>query len=238
MSVFITKNALNEKLISSVNTTIDAYDRKRTIFVWLKRFLGIGLFFMLIGAAAGISIYAYSRFNGVISTEDLLTKSFIDALKNVKLRSDATGSVLVKSDPLKFSSDQLVKLDPNSVVKLDPSASIKVESEVVVAIPFDYLNINKTTTGQKPTLSNPQNTFVVFKSISYGKGKIYTGWNYQSSNQSKPDSEFCYYSEASTFNEVSADFFFAKNGQLSSNTKPPENFDTVDAIKYCFWFKG
>ena len=81
MSVFIPKNPLNEKLVSSVNATLDAYDRKRSTFIWLKRFLGIGLLCMLLGAAAGISIYAYSRFNGVLSTEDLLTRSFIEAIK-------------------------------------------------------------------------------------------------------------------------------------------------------------
>lgn len=238
MSIFIPKNSLNEKLVSALNSSIEAQNRKRSSYVLLKRFAGIGIFVMLFGIAGGIACYGYARFNGVLSTEEILTKSFIEALQNVKLQSVATGTVVAKSEPLKFIKDQYLKLEQNSTVKLSPESSIKVDSEVIVAMPFDYLGNKNNNQQQKNNLQPPTNSFVVFKTLEYNKGKIYTGWKYSSSTQSKPESQFCYYTEASSFNEINADYFFAENGRLMNNLKPPENFDTNDAMQFCIWFKG
>ena len=203
-----------------------------------KEALLIGLFVMFLGAASGIAFYAYAKFNGILTTDEILTKSFIEALQLVKLQSVATGSVEIKSEPLKFTSEQYLKIDPMSKVKLSPDATIKVDSEVIVAIPFEYLASRNSNAQQKSNFQTPTNSFVVFKALDYKKGKIFTGWKYLSSGQGKPESQFCYYTESSTFSEINADFFFAENGRVMSNLKPPENFDVSDAMQFCIWFRG
>jgi hypothetical protein len=127
-----------------------------------------------------------------------------------------------------------VTLAPNGTVRMEPSSTVKVPGSV-------NPDAHSTTAPPPVQAASPQNKvitqYTIFKTVSFDKGQVVTGWNFDNSNQIDPASQYCYYSEKSD-DLVQVRFELGKNGAMIENFKSRPGVDLIAAFHNCVWFPG
>jgi hypothetical protein len=76
-----------------------------------------------------------------------------------------------------------------------------------------------------------------FKTVSFDRGQVVTGWNFDNSDQINPAYQYCYYSERSD-ELVQVRTELGRNGAMMENLKPRPGVDLIAAYNNCVWFSG
>ncbi|MBV8906370.1 MAG: hypothetical protein JOZ22_22250 [Acidobacteriia bacterium] len=130
------------------------------------------------------------------------------------------------------ASNATVRLDSAAIVRLDPAARVAISNpEIFRPTERQLGGENQTQPGKVVT------NFTVFKSVTFGSGAVDTGWNYDSSDQNAPSSQYCYYIQPRDGGDVRVSV--AKDGHLI-----PNNLGAVFGLNdrlaaaNCVWFNG
>jgi len=190
--------------------------------VW--RLSGVGVLLLLAGVGAGAACVGYSYVNDSRTSADKMAGAFAEALDHANLGR-------VKLD----TSDNTIKLDPNALVHLDPNATVRVAGTVTADMP-------KPTARQLGAEMQPQSrekavtNYTVFKTVAFGSASIATGWNFDSSEQDVPSSQFCqYYVDMGP--DVRKVITIANNGRIVSSALALSDIDAKGAVTNCVWFQ-
>ncbi len=149
---------------------------------------GLAIAACLTGAGVACALCGYSSLISVKPAADQIAMSLSDAFKKAELKTSITGRVsLAPNTELKLAPGQKVKLADNTIVKLDPESSVRVVGNVKIPQPSDrQLQPNVMSGGVLPFT-----TYTIFRSITYGAGRVETGWNFDLSDTTRPRSQYC-----------------------------------------------
>jgi hypothetical protein len=205
-------------------------------FAWMCA--GAMISIALTGLGVAAAFVGYSHLNSLTDAADLISRSVADALQKAELKSVVTGKMALDSTSgVKLAPDQTIRLSEGTMVKLDPSSSVRIIGNIKVDVPQpSKQQLQLDTTSQSDQL--PFTEYTVFRDIDYEKGHVVTGWNYDLTDQMRPQTQICYYEESHS-QGVSARYTLAVNNyprRPSALTKVSFDFD--GALANCIWFSG
>ena len=200
----------------------------------LYRFGGMGVLAAMVGAGIGFACFGYSYITDGRAQAQKMADAMVQALEKVQLTT--TGDVkLADGSTVGLAPGGQVMLAPNSTVRVDPSSTVRVAG---------FVNSDTHPTTAPPPVQappSPQNKVVTqyttFKTVSFDKGQVVTGWNFDNSNQINPANQYCYYGEKSD-ELVQVRIELGRNGAMIENFKPRPGVDLIAAFNNCVWFSG
>src|SRR5271168_4480271 len=145
-----------------------------------------------------------------------MADAMVQALEKAQLTT--TGDVkLADGSTVGLAPGGQVMLAPNSTVRVDPSSSAKLAGFIA---PDTHSTIAPPPVQAAPSPQNKVVTqYTTFKTVSFDKGQVVTGWNFDNSNQINPANQYCYYSEKSD-ELVQVRIELGRNGTIIENFKP------------------
>ena len=227
---------LNQRLANAVRYSVAAdrfYIAGKAGF-W--RLVGLGLIGLGLGAAVGFGFFGYSYITQNSDNLNILSSAFSKALSEVQLRATAEGTVQVEPREISLAKGQTISFDSNSRVLLDPTAKVLANGELTVQAPTISVprGSPQKSTSKIPVITN----FTVFKSVPFEKGKIMTGWEFLTSIQKYPTSQYCYYTESSEISGADAVITVGNDQKPATSGNAPQGMDMAAAFNRCVWFKG
>jgi hypothetical protein len=200
----------------------------------LCRFGGIGLLAAMVGAGIGLACFGYSFVTDGRAQAQKMAEAMVQALEKTQLTT--TGEVkLADGSAVGLAPGGQVTLAPNSVVRVDPSSTVKVAG-IVNSDAHPPTALPPVQAAQPPQ-NKVITQYTTFKTISFDKGQVVTGWNFENSNQNKPANQYCYYSEKAD-DAVQVRTELGRNGTIIENIKPRSGVDLMAAFNSCIWFSG
>jgi hypothetical protein len=226
---------LNQRLASAVwySVSADRFYVSGKAGFW--RLVGLGLVTFAVGVAAGLGFYGYSYITQNSDALNVLSSTFSKALAELQLRAVAEGTVQLEPNEISFAKDQTISLDPASRVLLDPTAKVRADGEIQIQGPSISAggDAPRRTSSTTPIITN----FTVFKRVPFQNGTVMTGWNFLTSAQKLPTSQFCYYTEKLDYSEFEPVVVVGTDEKLDPPKQLPKGFDIDAAFKRCVWFK-
>lgn len=222
---------LNQRLANAIRHSVDAdrfYIRGKTVF-W--RFVGIGLAMFGLGASAGLILYGYSFVSRNSYNTAELAAAFAKALADVQLKGSADGTVRLEPHEISLAQGQTISLDDSSRLLIDPSSKVRADGEITVEGPT-ISRSSPRSTAATPTIVN----FTVFKSVSFNKGTVQTGWIFLTSAQRVPTQQYCYYTEEADTPGRNVMLDIGLDRSLDMPKTVPVGFDLAAAFSRCVWF--
>ena len=223
---------------ATINSRLGAEARvaKAKAFGWCCAGAGIALSLTAIGIAFGF--WGYSSLVSLRPAADQIAKSLVQALQNTNLKTEISGMVaLAPGSEISLAPKQIIAIQEDTIVKLDPNSSVRVIGDLKIEIPQPsqkQLQLDNTSKSNELPLTN----YTVFRSVSYEKGMVVTGWKYDLSDTSRPQGQHCYYTQGLE-KGMAAKYALALNGKSqrpSPLAKLSFNFD--GAVANCIWFSG
>jgi hypothetical protein len=200
----------------------------------LYRFGGMGVLAAMLGAGIGFACFGYSYVADGRAQAQKMADAMVQALEKAQLTT--TGNVkLADGSTVGLAPGGQVMLAPNSTVRVDPSSTVKVPG---IANPDTH-----SITAQPPiqAAASPQNKvitqYTTFKTVTFDRGQVVTGWNFDNSNQINPAHQYCYYGEMSD-ELVQVRTELGRNGAMIENFKPRPGVDLIAAFHNCVWFSS
>lgn len=224
MIVFLSPTDKNSSLASAVNNRIRADGSMIAAKSVMWRLIGIGALCLMAGCGIGAALFGYAYVTDSRTSAEKMATAFAAALDHANL-----GTV-------RFNPESVVKLDPNATVKVDPNASLKVDASAVhMTADVPHPSERQYTGGSNAKVVT---NYTIFKTVKYGTGAVMTGWEFTSSEQDRPTSQFCYYAAPTADGVTSVHIALAKDGQylpIAQNNNA--NVDAAAAFQQCIWFR-
>jgi hypothetical protein len=188
----------------------------------------------MVGAGIGFAFFGYSYITDGRGQAQKMADAMVQALEKAQLTT--TGDV-------KLADESTVGLAPGGQVTLAPNSTVRVDSSSTLKV-AGFVNSDTHSTAAPPPVQaapSPQNKVVTqyttFKTVSFDKGQVVTGWNFDNSNQINPANQYCYYGEKS--NElVQVRIELGRNGAMIENFTTRPGVDLIAAFNHCVWFSG
>jgi hypothetical protein len=187
------------------------------------------------GTAVGIAFYGYAQITRNTSRFNELVYAFSSALSDAHLKAAAEGTVHIEPHEISLAKGQTISVDGASHIALDPKAMVLVQGDI--NIPLPSVSIPQNTAGRSVTGIPVITNFTVFKSLSYEKGDVFTGWKFLTSAQQFPTSQYCYYTEKSDTSPLEPVLYIGVDEKLTPPKKLPNDFDINAAFSKCVWFR-
>jgi hypothetical protein len=226
---------LNEALAASVQNKLAAemfYISGRAGF-W--RAVGVGLIGLGVGSAVGFGFCGYSFVTRNDNNLAVLSAAFSKALSEVQLRGSANGTVKFEPHEIALSKGQTITFDPTSRLQLDPSAKVTADGDLRIRIPT--ISVPQSATPRPKGIAPAITNFTIFKSVPFEKGSVQTGWNFLTSAQRSPTTQYCYYQEAGENPDVSVRIEVGLDENIQPSKGLSRSFDIAAAFNKCVWFK-
>jgi hypothetical protein len=219
----MTMNSETTTLYDVAKTKLTADAKLHQAKTTLYRFGGLGVFAAMLGAGIGLACFGYSYVTDGRAQAQKMADARVQALEKAQLTT--TGDV-------KLADGSTVGLTPGGQVMLAPNSTVRVESSSALKVP-GFVNPDTHSTAPPPPIQaapSPQSKvitqYTIFKTVSFDKGQVVTGWNFDDSNQINPAYQYCYYSE------------LGRNGAMMENLKSRPGIDLIAAFNNCVWFSG
>ena len=137
-----------------------------------------------------------------------------------------------------LKADGTLKLDTvGATVRLDTSNStVRLVSSGVSSLtrptPQQLQGDNRPPSNAKPVTN-----YTIFKKVEFGKGAVWTGWEFQSNEDAAPYQQGCYYMEGGD-NDFNASIKY-DIGWNYAMTPPKRDLpiDVAQAFQSCVWFR-
>jgi hypothetical protein len=230
----MTMSSETTTLYDVAKTKLTADTRLEQAKTTLYRLGGMGVLAAMLGAGIGLACFGYSYVTDGRAQARKMADAMVQALEKAQLTT--TGDVkLADGSTVGLAPGGQVTLAPNSTVRVDPSSTVKVAG---------FVNPDPRSTTAPPlgeAAPSPQNKvitqYTIFKKVSFDKGQVVTGWNFDNSNQINPANQYCYYIEKAIDTvEVITDL--GTDGKMLDNLKPRPGVDLFSAFNSCTWFTG
>ena len=226
---------LNEALAASVQNRLAAEMFHISGKSGFWRAIGVGLIGLGAGSAIGLGFYGYSFVTRNDNNLAVLSAAFSKALSEVQLRGSADGTVRLEPHEIALSKGQTVAFDTSSRLQLDPSATVIANGDLKIHIPTISVpqSVAPRSKGIAPTITN----FTIFKSVPFEKGSVQTGWNFLTSAQRSPTTQYCYYQETGDNPDVSVRIEVGVDEKVQPSKGLSKSFDIAAAFNKCVWFR-
>jgi hypothetical protein len=228
----MTMSSETTTLYDVAKTKLTADARLEQAKTTLYRFGGMGVLAAMLGAGIGLACFGYSYVTDGRAQAQKMADAMVQALEKAQLTT--TGDIkLADGSTVGLAPGGQVMLAPNSTVRVDPSSSVKLAGFIA---PDTH-----STTAPPPVQAapSPQNKvitqYTTFNTVSFDKGQVVTGWNFDNSNQINPAYQYCYYSERSD-ELVQVRTELGRNGARIENLNPRPGVDLIAAFNNCVWF--
>ena len=234
MSYGVPATENNRALASVIGRRIksDASRIAATATFW--RLLGVGGLCLFAGIGLAAAFFGYSYITDSRSTMEKLTEAMANGLNRVVLKTDGKVT-LAEGGTVRLADGGSVKLDANgAVVRLDSSgAVVRLEGGGSFPRPTEQ---QLRTSATPASNANVVTNFTIFKQTTFGDGIVTTGWNFLSSSDPAPNSQFCYYT-TSTKNGVWVRYDLATDGVpvMTDHSNIPINWNA--AVSDCVWYR-
>lgn len=228
MSISVPYSPDNAALANAVAARLSAESVLVDARAAFWRYVGGGSVLAALGVAVGIGCLAYAHVQAVQVSDDALATAMAKAFETVTLTLATTGEVRATGE-VALAAGQTVGIDPNARVGLEPDATVKVVGDL--AVPAAPAAPAASKKGSKIITD-----YTVFKRVAYQNGSVFTGWNFASSTDNRPTSQYCYYAE--TLGEgTSARLNLALDGKLLEDITAAPGFNVNDAFRNCVWYR-
>jgi hypothetical protein len=87
--------------------------------------------------------------------------------------------------------------------------------------------------GATPIITN----FTIFKTVPFDNGTVETGWNFLTSAQRSPTTQYCYYQEKGDNPDVALRVEVGRDDNILQSKGLSKSFDIAAAFEKCVWFK-
>ena len=232
MTLNIPATEFNRRLSDLLRNSIFAnehYIASRIVF-W--RLIGLGILTFGLGGAIGLGFFGYGYVTRNSVNLSALSVILDKALDQARLTSVADGTVQLEPHEIALAKGQTISLDTTAMVVLDPKSTVKVDGQIALESPS--ISIPKGSAQRVPMITN----FTVFKRVPFQTGAIMTGWNFLTSNQKSPSSQYCYHSESVENSNLNVALDIAEDQKLLTPKSVPQGFDMLAAFNRCVWFNG
>lgn len=226
---------LNRSLAEAISNRISAEMSAVSGRVGFWRVVGVGVLGFGLGVATGVGLYGYSFVTRTSSQLEVLSSTFQKALSVVDLHGSADGRVEVVSPELKLAKDATVVLDNDSRLLLDPGAKVAADGEIRVQLPS--ISAPRSPTPKNALQAKTIANFTVFKSVPFEQGSVLTGWEFLTSAQERPTTQYCYYNERAENSDLAIRIDLATDGVPDATKVVPRAFDVTAAMAKCVWFR-
>jgi hypothetical protein len=198
---------------------------------------GFGVLLALIGLGVGLAFWGYARYADVSKTAEKLAETLGQVLSKVTV--ETRGEVTMRDGEMVLldANGQTVKIEPGGTVALQSGGAVRVDGQGPVAQRQITPPTASQLNGNNPTgtSANVVTDFTIFKTSKMGFGNVVTGWKFNSSEQTTPFAQYCYYAE--NRDGVELRFDIATNGKMLPS-KPESPVTYADAAAQCVWFDG
>ena len=233
---------LNQRLTSAVQYAVAAERFYISGKAGFWRFVGLGLVCFGIGSAIGLVCYGYGKVARNSDNLSSLSSVFAKALSEARLVGKAEGTVKLEPHEISLAKDQTISIDPGSRLHLEHGAKIMADGEIKVQLPPIIASPTSTPPpkSRAPLLTN----FTVFKHVRFDKGTVSTGWEFLTSKQRSPTSQYCYYTQDSPdagswdVPGLSVVLYLGVDQKLDLPKTVPKEFDAAAAFARCVWFRS
>lgn len=222
-------------LAAMINSRLAAETRvARAIgFGWLCG--GAAIAFCLTGAGIACALYGYSYMISVGPVAEQVASALVKALENAELKTTIAGTMsLAPNSELKLVPGQSVKLAEGTTMRVDPNSSVRVIGNIKMPQPSAHQLQPHVMVGDEL----PFTTYTIFRSVTYGSGRVETGWNFDLSDTTRPRLQYCSYIQSIAKGAQIKDVI-AVNGV---SHEPPalvrNSFNFEGAVANCIWFSG
>ena len=211
----------------------DARIARALSFAWF--FAGAGAATVLGGLGLAVALVGYSHLISIESAADWSAKALSGALQRAQVKTIISGTMALAPDTeLKLAPRQTVRLADGTTVKLDPSSTVRVVGDVKMPQPSARQLQPEIKIGDQL----PFTSYTIFRSVSFGAGRVETGWHFDLSDTSRPRSQYCSYIQSIARGAQVKDLI-AVNGVAR---QPPGSvrslYDSEAATRNCIWFSG
>ena len=193
------------------------------------RSLCIGSVLAITGAGLGGGLWAYSRVLNKTAHVDEIAAAITKALDATKIDIEPTGAIEVGGS-VTLADKQTVSLKEGQTVALVQTAPLKVSGSIHVDVsaPESPMSVKHTRMVEN---------FTVFKSAPFADGAVLTGWAFESSSQTSPTRQFCYFTRSGSSAETDEDVTLGQDGVALPPTANA-SFDETAAFQKCVWFQS
>lgn len=224
-------------LAATLNSQLGAESRIANAvgFAWLCG--GIAISLALSGLGLALGFYGYSHMLSVEPSAKQIATALTDALERAELKATVSGKMSLVPTDLHLAGDQKIRLEDGSVVKLDPNSSVRVIGDLKVDMPQPskrQLQLDTTTANDE----RPFTSYTIFKSVEYGSGAVETGWNFDLSDTTRPNSQFCYYRQDITKGVATKYILSVDDSPRRPTALQKLSFNFDEALSNCIWFSG
>jgi hypothetical protein len=228
----MTMSSETTTLYDVAKTKLTADARLEQAKTTLYRFGGMGVLAAMLGAGIGLACFGYSYVTDGRAQAQKMADAMVQALEKAQLTT--TGDIkLADGSTVGLAPGGQVMLAPNSTVRVDPSSSVKLAGFIA---PDTHSTTAPPPVQAAPTPQNKVITqYTTFNTVSFDKGQVVTGWNFDNSNQINPAYQYCYYSERSD-ELVQVRTELGRNGARIENLNPRPGVDLIAAFNNCVWF--
>jgi hypothetical protein len=221
-------------LAASISSRLQSESRKTSGLAFLWRSLGIAGMVTLTGVGVGTALFGYSFVADASPAANKIAAAIAQSINGANIKALATGEVTLADGSQVRLAPATVRLDPNAKVGLEDGATVRAESQVTVP----RLTDRQLQPEASPESGAAVNTsYILFRAVSFGTGKVVTGWRYQSSEATGPSSQFCYYSE-DVDSEARVNIDLGFDGRFIGKTSTTKAIDMRRAYQSCSWYAG
>jgi len=205
-------------------------------FTWLCAAISIALCLAAAGLVIAFSGYAqlFSKTTGA----ELTARAFARAIEGVRMKATISGTMsFAPNAELRLAEGQTVGLSKDAVVKLDPESAVHIIGNLRIDAPQPsnrQLQLGALSKSDEVPFTN----YTIFRDVSYDKGHVVTGWDYDLTDTTRPKSQFCYYSQ-NIEKGITAKYIIAVNdAPRRPSALAKLSFDFDGALSNCIWFSG
>lgn len=219
-------------LSAAISSRLRSESRRTSGKAFLWRSLGIAGMVTLTGVGVGAALFGYSFMADASPAAEKIATAIAKSIDGANIKAVAKGEVTLADGSMVRLAPATVRLDPAAKVSLEEGATVRAESQVTVP----RLTDRQLQPEALPESGAAVNTsYVLFRGVSFGSGRVLTGWTYPSSEATAPSSQFCYYAEDMDA-EAGVAIDLGRDGQyIKSSTKA---IDTRRAYQSCSWYNG
>jgi hypothetical protein len=222
-------------LAAVINSRLAAEARvaKAISFGWLCGGVAIACCLSSMGIAS--ALYGYSYMISVKPAAEQTARALVEAFEKTELKTTVSGTMsLSLNSELRLAGGQTIKLAEGTTVKLDPNSSVRVVGDLKMPRPSNRQLQPNTMNGDRL----PFTSYTIFRSASFGSGRVETGWDYDLSDTTRPRSQYCSYIQSIGKGAQVKDVIAVNGYPRKPSPLVKTSFDFEGAVANCVWFSG
>lgn len=246
----IEPNESNKAFAAAISARLKSESRlvgAKSVIWW---FMGVGVMAAGIGVGIAAILWGFGQYQSFSQPGEQIAKAIVDGLKGanlvgtVKIDPDAK---LPVSGEVKLADGTAIKLTPpdqpvrmgladDARLKMDPNATVRIDQ-----IPGQIREFGRAQPTDTKATARVVTSYTIFKEVTFSNGRVVTGWDFATSEDSRPATQYCYYTNASRAEGRGSTVLVGRDkNMISENTTPARDLgvDINEAFRSCVWWNA